>query len=78
MKRHMRIFGMFSQDVYTGLQMLFYVCTERRFYRPQNDYHDKASKFMSEDQFEVRKGPKLKMQFNCAFKSPYFTEMINP
>ena len=26
-----------------------------------------ASKFMSEDQFDVRKGPNLKMQFKHAF-----------
>ena len=37
-----------------------------------------ASKFMSEDQFDVREGLNLKMQFKCAFICPYFAEMINP
>ena len=32
-----------------------------------------ASKLMPEDQFDVRKGPNLKMHF----RGPYFTEMIN-
>ena len=36
-----------------------------------------ASKLMSEDQFNVRKGPNLKMQFKMHFKGPYFAEMMN-
>ena len=32
----------------------------------------KASKFISEDQFDVRKGPNLKMQFKRAFQMPIF------
>ena len=36
-----------------------------------------ASKLMSEDQFDFKKGPNLKMQFKHAFKGPYFAEMIN-
>ena len=36
-----------------------------------------ASKFNFEDQFDVRKGPTLKMQLNMHFKGPYFAEMIN-
>ena len=36
-----------------------------------------ASKLMSEDQFDVRKGPNLKMQFKRAFSGPYFIKMIN-
>ena len=36
-----------------------------------------ASKLMSEDQFYVRRGPNLKMQFKHAFYGPYFAEMIN-
>ena len=32
----------------------------------------KASKFMSEDQFDVWKGPNLKMQFKRAFQMPKF------
>ena len=31
-----------------------------------------ASKLMSEDQFDVRKGPHLKMQFKHAFLRPVF------
>ena len=31
-----------------------------------------ASKLMSEDQFDVRKGPNLKMQFKHAFYRPVF------
>ena len=31
-----------------------------------------ASKFMSIEQFGVRKGPNLKMQFKRAFKRPVF------
>ena len=36
-----------------------------------------ASKFMSKEQFDVLKGPNLKMQFKRVFKGPYFAEMIN-
>ena len=31
-----------------------------------------ASKFISDDQFDVRKGPNLKMQFDYAFQRPVF------
>ena len=31
-----------------------------------------ASKVMSEDQFDARKGPNLKMHLNMHFKGPYF------
>ena len=31
-----------------------------------------ASKFMSKEQFAVRKGPNLKMQFKFAFLGPVF------
>ena len=32
---------------------------------------------MSEDQFDVVKGPNLKMQLKPEFKGSYFAEMIN-
>ena len=33
---------------------------------------------MSEDQFDVVKGPNLKRQLKPEFKESYFAEMINP
>ena len=50
------------------LQILFYVYTERGLHCPQIDYHDRSLKFMSEDQFDVVKGPNLKMQLKHEFK----------
>ena len=36
-----------------------------------------ALKFMSEDQFDNRKGLNLKMQLNIHFKGPYFAKLMN-
>ena len=55
-----------------GMEMLF--CKSNFMYKLREvftvlkmDIMTEASKLMSEDQFDVRKGPNLKMQFKHAF-----------
>ena len=55
-----------SRDVNAFLQILFYFLREV-FTVLKMSITTKASKFMSKEQFDVKKGPNLKMQFKRAF-----------
>ena len=59
--------SMFSQDANAFLQFLFYVYITRGLTTLKMNIMTEASKLMSEDQFYIRRGPNLKMQFKHAF-----------
>ena len=76
---------MFSRDVNAFLQVLFDFFSEFFFFylfifyklsevfsAPKMKIMTEVSKLMSEDQFNVRKGPYLKMQSKHAFLRPVF------
>ena len=73
----MHIWCMFTRDVNAVLQILFMYKLREVFTTLKIIIMTEASKLMSEDQFDVRKGQNLKMQLNMHFKDPYFAEMIN-
>ena len=71
---------MLSQDVSDLSKLYFiYTCKLREVFAVfKINITIEASKFMSKDQFDVRKGPNLKLQLNMHFRCPYFAEMLNP
>ena len=58
---------MFSRDENAVLEFHFMYKLREVFTALKMNIMTEASKLMSEDQFDVRKGPKLKMQFKHAF-----------
>ena len=66
-KRHMHIWSMFSRHVNNFLQILFYAWIQIGLHCQQNEYYYRSFKSDVRNQFDVRKGQNLKMQFKRAF-----------
>ena len=68
---------MFTRDVNAFCEFYLMYQLKEVFSSLEMNIMTEALKFMSEDQFDIRKGPNLKMQLNIHFKGPYFAVMIN-
>ena len=68
---------MFSRDVNDFLHIYFMCTLKEVFTNFKMKIPSEASTFMSEDRFDVRKGPNLKIHLLMHLKGPYFAEMIN-